>query len=52
MFIKIGLIGVSGYGRSHLASILSLVKNGVAELTAAVIINPEQVPDTITMLNE
>ena len=52
MFIRVGLIGVSGYGRAHLGNLLNLVKAGAAELTAAVIINPEQVQDTIAMLKE
>ena len=50
MAIKIGLIGVSGYGRAHLNNILNLISKGAAELTAAVIINPEQVQDVIKML--
>ena len=52
MFIKVGLIGVSGYGRAHLNNLLNLVKKGVAEITAAVVINPEQVPDALQILGD
>ncbi len=48
--IKIGLIGVSGYGATHLAGWLDQVKAKRAILAAAVVINPEEVPDTLATL--
>jgi len=48
--VKVGLIGVSGYGATHLDGWLNQVKANRAQLAAAVVINPEEVPDTLKEL--
>lgn len=50
MKAKVGLIGVSGYGATHFAYLRKLAERGLAEITAATVINPEQVPDQLTVL--
>ena len=52
MKIKVGLIGVSGYGHVHFLNWSRLVREGGAELAAAVIINPDQVPEQLAVLRE
>lgn len=50
--VNVGLIGVSGYGAAHLEGWLNQIKAGRAKLAAAVVINPEEVPDTLKQLAE
>lgn len=48
--IRIALIGVSGYGKVHFAYLKQLAEEGAAEFAAAVVINPDQVPDELAVL--
>lgn len=50
--VRIGLIGVSGYGYNHFERIIRLVRLGVAEFSAAVVINPEEAAAQIGQLRE
>lgn len=51
--IKIALIGVSGYGQVHLNNLRRLAAEcSSAELSAAVVINPEQVPQQLETLKQ
>ena len=48
---KVALVGVSGYGKTHLTNLLDLAEAGLIDFAAAVVINPEEVPDTLKMLH-
>src|SRR5690606_18097485 len=48
--IRIGLVGVSGYGRWHLKMIDEQVRRGRAKLVAATVPNPEEAEETCTRL--
>lgn len=48
--IRIALIGVSGYGKVHFNYLKQLAEQGAAEFAAAVVINPDQVPDELAIL--
>lgn len=50
--IKTGLIGVSGYGRTHFVNLKNLADQGRAELAAAVVINPDQVADELAVMRQ
>ena len=50
MKAKVGLIGVSGYGATHFGHLRQLAERGLAEIAAAAVINPEQVPDQLAVL--
>ena len=52
MKIKVGLIGVSGYGRTHFTQLEKLVDDGFVELAAAAVINPEQVPTELAVMQK
>ena len=52
MKIKVGLIGVSGYGRTHFTQLEKLVDDGSVELSAAAVINPEQVPNELAVMQK
>lgn len=52
MKIKVGLIGVSGYGSTHFHHLRKQVAAGRADLAAAVVINPQQVPNELAILSE
>ena len=48
--IRIALIGVSGYGKVHFNYLKQLAEQDAAEFAAAVVINPDQVPDELAIL--
>ena len=48
--IKVGLVGVSGYGAVHFRNWRALAEKGVIEFAAAAVINPEQVPQELAVL--
>ena len=50
--IRIGLVGVSGYGAVHFRNWRALAEKGVIELAAAAVINPEQVPQELAVLQK
>ena len=52
MKVRVGLIGVSGYGHTHFVNWSGLVRQGKVELAAAAVINPDQVPDQLAVLKE
>ncbi|MEI3040532.1 MAG: Gfo/Idh/MocA family oxidoreductase [Victivallales bacterium] len=52
MKIKVALIGISGYGRVHFNQMRQLVECGLAEIAAAVVINPDQVQNELAVLRE
>ena len=52
MKIKVALIGISGYGRVHFNQMRQLVECGLAEIAAAVVINPDQVQALIMQTND
>ena len=52
MKVKVGLIGVSGYGRVHFRQLCALAQRGLAEIAGTVVINPEQVPNELAVLKE
>ena len=52
MKIKVGLIGVSGYGRTHFSHLRKLFDDGSIELSAAAVINPDQVPNELAVLKQ
>ncbi len=47
---RVALIGVSGYGSIYLQLIREALNQGTMRLTAAVVINPDQVPDIVAEL--
>lgn len=48
--IRVGLVGVSGYGRVHFTHLKALAEQGHLEFAAAAVINPEQVPEELSEL--
>ena len=52
MKIKVALIGISGYGKVHFQHVCRLVRENRAEISAAVVINPDQVPNELAVLRE
>ena len=52
MKIKVALIGISGYGKVHFQHVCRLVREKRAEISAAVVINPDQVPNELAVLRE
>ena len=52
MKIKVALIGISGYGRVHFNQMRQLVECGLAEIAAAVVINPDQVQNELAVFRE
>lgn len=50
--IKVALIGISGYGKVHFNQVKQLVECGLAEIAAAVVINPDQVQDELAVLRQ
>ena len=50
--IKVGLVGVSGYGAVHFRNWRALREKGEIELAAAAVINPEQVPQELAVLQQ
>lgn len=52
MKIKIALIGISGYGKVHFSCARQLAARGLAEIAAAVVINPDQVPNELAVLRQ
>ena len=52
MKVKVGLIGVSGYGRVHFRQLCALAQRGLAEIAGTVVINPDQVPNELAVLKE
>ena len=48
--IKVGLVGVSGYGAVHFRNWRALAEKGEIEFAAAAVINPEQVPEELAVL--
>ncbi len=52
MKLKIALIGISGYGKVHFTQIRNLVQRGLAEFSAAVVINPDQVQNELAILRK
>jgi len=50
MAIRVGLVGISGYGKTHLTQLQALQSAGLAEIAAAVVINPEQVVEDLATL--
>ncbi len=49
--LSVGLIGVSGYGRTHYQMVRYLEQTGQARLVCATVINPEEVPDVMKELS-
>jgi len=49
---RIALIGVTGYGRTHLHELKTLVTTGQADLTAATVINPKEAPEQMDWLRQ
>lgn len=50
--IRVGLIGVTGYGLAHFEGIHHLESRGEAKLCAATIINPEEAEEQVRLLND
>ena len=50
--IKVGLVGVSGYGAVHFRNWRALAEKGEIEFAAAAVINPEQVPQELAILQQ
>jgi hypothetical protein len=50
--LRAALIGFSGYGRTHYDLIQKMVQQGLMQLKAAVIINPDEVPDIVRACHE
>ncbi len=50
--IKVGLVGVSGYGAVHFRNWRALAEKEMIELAAAAVINPEQVPQELAVLQQ
>ncbi len=49
---RVGLIGISGYGRIHRQLVLEFHRRGVLQLVAAVVINPDQERAAVAELRE
>lgn len=49
---KIALIGVTGWGRTHLNNLTELADEGLLELAAAVVIFPDQAKDELEILKK
>jgi predicted dehydrogenase len=45
--VKFGIVGIGGFGRTHVRSIEALEEEGRARLDAAVVIDPENHPDKL-----
>ena len=50
MKIRIGQVGISGYGVIHFEQVMRLVESGRADFCAAAVINPDQVPGQLAAL--
>jgi predicted dehydrogenase len=50
--VRVGIIGVTGFGRDHLAWLGECERRGIARLEAAAIINPEQAADVERSLRD
>lgn len=50
--VKIGLVGIGGYGRSHVDTILTLVHEDVVECTAFAEINPDDNKEQLNRLKK
>ena len=47
---QIALIGVTGFGASHLFHLHNLAEAGLVDIAAAVVINPEQAAESLAIL--
>lgn len=45
--VKFGIVGIGGFGRTHVRAVENLEKEGLARLDAAVVIDPENHPDKL-----
>ena len=50
MKIRIGQVGISGYGVIHFEQVMRLVESGRADFCAAAVINPDQVSGQLAAL--
>ncbi|MCZ6634524.1 MAG: Gfo/Idh/MocA family oxidoreductase [bacterium] len=45
--VKFGIVGIGGYGRTHIRAVEELEQEGIARLDAAVVIDPENHPEKL-----
>ena len=45
--VKFGIVGIGGYGRTHVSAVEELEGEGIARLDAAVVIDPENHPEKL-----
>ena len=45
--VKFGIVGIGGFGRTHVRAVENLEKEGLARLDAAVVIDPENHPEKL-----